>query len=133
VFALVCASCHTLHGDGRQVGPDLTGIDRADRAGLLLSIIDPSASVLPDYMAFRLDLRPRPGEEKRQLIGFIQDETANSLALVDVAGTRTALAANDIAERAALPISLMPEGLLDGLSPAQIRDLFAWLASDGKN
>jgi putative membrane-bound dehydrogenase-like protein len=133
VFALICAACHTLHGDGRQVGPDLTGIDRADRAGLLLSIVDPNASVLPDFMAFRLVLRPRQGEEPRQLLGFIQDETGNGLALVDVAGTRTALAANDIADRAALPISLMPEGLLDGLSPAQIRDLFAWLASDGKN
>ena len=130
VFSLLCANCHTLHGEGRLVGPDLTGIDRGDRGGLLHSIVDPSASVLPDYMAFSLTLRPRPGEEARQLIGFIHDETANGLTLTDVAGTRSAVAASDITERTALPLSVMPDGLLDGLAPTQIRDLFAWLQSD---
>jgi putative membrane-bound dehydrogenase-like protein len=130
VYSLLCAACHTLHGEGRAVGPDLTGIDRGDRGGLLHSIVDPSASVLPDYMAFSLKLHPRPGEEARQLVGFIHDETANGLSLTDVAGTRTAVAASDIAERTALPLSVMPDGLLDGLTPAQIRDLFAWLQSN---
>jgi putative heme-binding domain-containing protein len=132
VFALLCAACHHLHGEGRNVGPDLTGIDRNDRAGLLQSIVDPSASVLPDFMAFTLKLRPRPGEEERQLAGFIQNETANGLTLVDTAGTRTPLASSDIAERTALPVSLMPDGLLDSLTSDQIRNLFAWLQSQPK-
>jgi hypothetical protein len=34
---------------------------------------------------------------------------------------------NDIAKTEELPISLMPEGLLEGLSPAQRRDLIAYL------
>lgn len=128
-FVLRCAQCHTLHGEGRSVGPDLTGIDRGDRAGLLLSIVDPSASVLPDFMAFSVKLRAQPGEEPRQFTGFIQDETPNGLAVVDAAGTRTFLSTKDIEERSALPISLMPEGLLEGLSLAEIRDLFAWIQS----
>jgi putative membrane-bound dehydrogenase-like protein len=132
VFSLLCAACHTLHGEGRAVGPDLTGLDRGDRNGLLHAIVDPSASVLPDYLAFHLKLHPRPGEETRQLIGFILDETPNGLSLTDLAGTRTSIAASEIDERTALPQSVMPDGLLDGLSPTQIRDLFAWLQSDQK-
>lgn len=128
-FALLCGTCHSLHGEGRVVGPDLTGIDRGDRGALLHSIVDPSASVLPDFMAFEVKLQARPGEEPRQIIGFIHDETANGLDITDVAGTRTSVATGDIAERNALPISIMPEGLLDALSAKQVRDLFAWLQS----
>lgn len=129
VFGLLCAQCHPLHGEGKALGPDLTGIDRGDRDGLLHAIVDPSASVLPDYMAFEVALKARAGESERTLIGFIQDETANGLTMVDTAGTRTAVATSEIARRTALPISLMPEGLVDGLSAAQVRDLFAWLQS----
>lgn len=132
IYALLCAACHTLHGDGRKVGPDLTGIDRGNRSGLLQSIVDPSASVLPDYMAFQLKLKPRPGEEGRHIVGFIQEENANGVTILDVAGTRTAVATSDLAERTALPISIMPEGLLDGLTAVQIHDLFAWLQSNPK-
>jgi putative heme-binding domain-containing protein len=130
LYSLLCAACHTLHGEGRPVGPDLTGIDRGDVGGLVHAIVDPSASVLPDFMGFQLTLTPRPGEDTRQLVGFIQDETANGLVIVDVAGTRTAVAARDIAERTALPISFMPEGLIDGLTTTQVRNLFAWLQSN---
>jgi len=129
VFGLLCGQCHALHGEGKSLGPDLTGIDRGDRDGLLHAIVDPSASVLPDYMAFELVLKARPGESERTLIGFIQDETANGLIMIDAAGTRTAVATTEIAKLTALPISLMPEGLVDGLSAAQVRDLFAWLQS----
>ncbi len=129
IFGRLCAQCHTFHGEGRALGPDLTGIDRGDRDGLLHAIVDPSASVLPDFMGFQVTLKAAAGESPRTIVGFIQEETANGLTIIDVAGTRTAVAANDIAERAALPISIMPEGLLDALSAAQIRDLFAWLQS----
>jgi putative membrane-bound dehydrogenase-like protein len=130
VFTLLCGACHTLHGEGRAVGPDLTGIDRGDLGGLLQSIVDPSASVLPDYMAFHLRLKAQPGGEERQIVGFIHDENANGLSIVDIAGTRTAVAQSNIAERTALATSIMPEGLLEALTPPQIRNLLAWLQSN---
>ena len=41
VFAKVCQQCHTLFGTGGQVGPDLTGSNRADLDYLLSNVLDP--------------------------------------------------------------------------------------------
>ena len=130
VFTSICAACHTLHGEGRKIGPDLTGIDRGNLDGLLHSIVDPNASVLPDFMAFHLKLKARVGDEERQMVGFIQTENANGLTIMDLAGTLTPVAGSDIAERTALAISIMPEGLLEAFSAQQVRDLFAYLQSN---
>jgi putative heme-binding domain-containing protein len=49
--------------------------------------------------------------------------------LRDTVGQRTAIAISDIREERVIPTSLMPEGLLDGLSQEQLRDFFAYLTS----
>ena len=49
VFAKVCQQCHTLFGTGGQVGPDLTGSNRADLDYLLSNVLDPSALIGKDY------------------------------------------------------------------------------------
>jgi mono/diheme cytochrome c family protein len=47
IFSQVCASCHSLFGQGQKTGPDLTGIDRDNIEGLLDAIIDPGGAILP--------------------------------------------------------------------------------------
>jgi hypothetical protein len=49
------------------------------------------------------------------------------VTLKDVANQLTVLDRNDIATLQALPASLMPEGLLAGLSDTELADLFAYL------
>src|SRR5690606_10435210 len=44
IFAQTCATCHVLYGEGKAVGPDLTGSNRKHLDYLLENIIDPSAS-----------------------------------------------------------------------------------------
>ena len=41
VFAKTCQQCHTLYGVGANIGPDLTGSNRADVEYLLSNIVDP--------------------------------------------------------------------------------------------
>jgi hypothetical protein len=43
LFMKHCGICHRLHGEGNQIGPDLTSANRNDRAALLGNIVDPSA------------------------------------------------------------------------------------------
>jgi putative heme-binding domain-containing protein len=47
--------------------------------------------------------------------------------LKDMAGNRTTLRKDELQSLEALPVSLMPEGLLAGMSDADLRDLFAYL------
>jgi putative heme-binding domain-containing protein len=42
LFKTLCATCHTLKGEGGKIGPDLTGYERDNLGFLLPSIVDPS-------------------------------------------------------------------------------------------
>ncbi|MEX0977325.1 MAG: c-type cytochrome, partial [Pirellulales bacterium] len=46
-----CGTCHTLHGEGIKIGPDLTTADRKNRDALLLSILDPSGYIRPEFVS----------------------------------------------------------------------------------
>ena len=49
VFDRLCASCHRLHGQGGEIGPDLTGSGRDNLDYLLENIVDPGAAVSADF------------------------------------------------------------------------------------
>jgi len=50
-----CASCHSIHGTGSRLGPDLTEIGRLRRsAELARSIVDPDAEITPPNRFVRL-------------------------------------------------------------------------------
>src|SRR5262249_4070232 len=45
-----CATCHKVHGQGGDAGPDLSQIGgKLDRAHLIESILNPSAEIPPGY------------------------------------------------------------------------------------
>ena len=125
LFTQRCAVCHTLFGQGGKVGPDLTGYERRNVDFLVLSVVDPSAYIREEYTAFRI--RTRDGQT---LIGLITDRGPNQITVEDASQQKTVVPKEQIVEERALPTSLMPEGLLDGLSDRQVRDLFKYLASE---
>jgi hypothetical protein len=53
------------------------------------------------------------------------------VTLVDAQAQTMTIATSAIEEMVPSPISQMPEGLLQKLSPQQLRDLFAYLESAG--
>src|SRR5215207_6230858 len=124
IFVKLCSSCHVLFGQGGTLGPELTGKERGNVPALLLNIIDPSASLREGYTLFQIKTR-----NDRTLVGFIDERDGTRLVIRDPAGQRTPVPLADIAEERALPTSLMPEGLLDGLSDKELRDFFAYLSS----
>lgn len=124
LFAARCASCHMLFGQGGTLGPELTGKERDNMQNMLLNIIDPNASLREGYTLFQIKTR-----NDRTLVGFVDDRDATRLVIRDPAGQRTPVPLTDIAEERALPTSLMPEGLLEGLSDLELRDFFAYLSS----
>jgi putative heme-binding domain-containing protein len=129
LFTLLCANCHTLFGTGGQIGPDLTGIDRQNRAYLLRSIIAPSEVILPEFQGVQVVLKSAGNEDARVITGFIENQNANTVWLKDSAGTRVVLAREKMDRIDPMQVSIMPEGLLDPLTDHQVADLFAYLQS----
>jgi putative membrane-bound dehydrogenase-like protein len=126
LFQSKCATCHTLFGEGARIGPDLTGTDRRDQDFLVTSVVDPSAVIRNEYVAYVVATT-----NGRILNGLVTDATPKTVTLVDSKNERTTLARQDIEEMKPSPQSLMPEKLLDDLDEQQIRDLFAYLQSAG--
>lgn len=126
LFAKHCATCHRLFGVGAEIGPDLTGAGRKDLDYLLSNIVDPSAVVTRDYQITTFAMT-----DGRVLNGIVVGETDRTVT-VQTPTERIAIAKSDIGERRQLPVSLMPDDLLGPLSPAEIRDLFAYLMSDSQ-
>lgn len=122
LFAKHCGTCHVLFGEGSNIGPDLTTANRGDRAALLANIVDPSAVVRREYLPFVIETAAG-----QILSGLIVEQDAASLTLLDAKNNRTRLDRSEIEAIREATTSLMPERLLDELSPQQLRDLFAYL------
>jgi putative heme-binding domain-containing protein len=126
LFTKKCAICHTLFGEGNKVGPELTGADRKDRDFLVTSIVDPSAVIRKEYLAYVVATT-----NGRLLTGLIAESTPKTVTLLDSKNERTTLAREDIDEIKPSPESLMPEKLLDELDDQETRDLFSYLQGNG--
>jgi putative membrane-bound dehydrogenase-like protein len=124
LFTQLCASCHQLFREGQTIGPELTGADRKNTEWLLTQIVDPSAFIRPEYVNHNVEMR-----DGRSLSGLVAEQGAAALTLLDAQNQRTVLRRADVKELNASSTSLMPEGLLESLTPQQVRDLFAYLQS----
>ena len=122
LFKTLCANCHTLNAEGGKVGPDLTGYERDNLDFLLPSIIDPSLGIREEFTAFNLTTK-----DEQTFTGFIAENTPKSVTILDANSTKTTVAREDIKSLAASATSLMPEGLLEALTPDQVRDLLAYV------
>jgi putative membrane-bound dehydrogenase-like protein len=125
LFRKHCAACHALYGEGGSVGPDLTHANRKDRDYLLVSIVDPSAMVRKEYLAY--NVRSTDG---RSLTGLLVEQTPAAVTLLDGQGQRTRVVREKVESIEESPVSLMPENLLKELGPRDLRDLFSYLQSD---
>ena len=119
-----CAACHTLFADGGQLGPDLTSYQRDQTTALLLSIINPSAEIRSGYEM--VTLRTKDG---RTLSGFLARDENDIVSLRVIGGGEINLPREQITARETQPRSLMPTGLLNGLTDSEIRDLVSYLRS----
>ena len=124
LFATHCASCHAMFGEGKSIGPDLTGADRKNLNYLLENIVDPSATVATTFRASVLAM-----EDGRLLTGVVMENNGQTLKLQTQDELLLTLEVDSVEEIKQTELSLMPEKLLDKLSDKQKVDLFGYLMS----
>jgi putative heme-binding domain-containing protein len=115
-----CATCHT---GTTRLGPDLTAVtNRFSRADLFDAIIYPSRDVAPPYRVTRIETRA--GQVYYGIVAFF---SADGVILQTGAATTVRLATPEIASQSGTMRSLMPNGLLKGLKPEDLADLYCYL------
>jgi putative heme-binding domain-containing protein len=122
-----CVNCHR-HGDiGQEAGPDLTDVARRfKRKDVLDAILYPSRTISDQWAAVEIITK-----QKVSALGVVTSETADAVTMRTVAGGRVTIPTRDIVSRKTATTSPMPEGLLNGLSLQEVRDLFAFLEQGG--
>ena len=122
LFNQRCAACHTLFNEGGKIGPDLTGYERQNLDFWLPAILEPSLEIREGFGSYICKLK-----DGQLRMGLLEKQDATSVVLKDLAGQKTTLPLSEIVSLEASPLSIMPEGLLQGLSDAELRDLFSYL------
>ena len=124
-FARACAACHELNGVGHAVGPDLTALRDRSTPALLAAVVDPNAAVDGRYVAYYVET-----SDGRALSGLVVDETAAGFTVLQGNGARDAVARSAVRAMRGTRLSLMPEGLEQGLRPQELADLLAYVQSN---
>jgi putative membrane-bound dehydrogenase-like protein len=124
LFATVCQGCHSVGGTGGQIGPVLNGAGALGVEALLRNILTPNAAMEPGYRVFRVELK-----DGDVLDGIRVSEDKDAIVLRRQNMEDTRIPQSTVKRAAFTKSSIMPEGLLDGLPPEQVSDLFAYLKS----
>ena len=125
--AFTKATCAACHDGGSAVGPSLLGISkRFGRDDLLTAILQPSKDVSPRYRPTRVVTN-----DDKAYTGIIVYEATDGVILQTGADTTVRIAGVDIASKKPVEVSLMPTGLIDKLTDAEIADLLTYLATLG--
>ncbi|MDR3636454.1 MAG: c-type cytochrome [Isosphaeraceae bacterium] len=120
-----CLSCHTLFGEGAQIGPELTAVDRKNLDVLIQNVVDPSGVIREGFQQYLVATK-----DGRVLSGLLAENNADKLVVLDAKGVRTPLRTDEVEDVTRANASLMPERILDPLSDQDVRDIFAYLQSE---
>jgi putative heme-binding domain-containing protein len=121
----ICATCHSVQGQGGRAGPDLSkiGAIRTPR-DLLEAIVLPSASFARGYEPFTLLTT-----EGQVHSGVIVREAADAIHLFTVERVEVRVPRGAIETLQQSPVSIMPAGMDQQLSRQELADLIAFLQS----
>ena len=125
VFAGVgtCAKCHVVQGEGKMVGPDLSGIGaKLSREALYESILAPSVAISHNYEAWTALTK-----DGRAITGLLVSKTPQQVVIRGADGVDATVAGDDLEELIRQPVSLMPADLASTLSAEELVDVVTWL------
>ena len=120
---LACVKCHNIGGQGGLVGPELSSIGaKYSREELITSVLNPSAKISSGYEPVVVATN-----DGRILTGIVKSDAPEGLEIEDADAKRIKIPRADVEERKASDVSLMPNGIVEGISPQDFADLIAYM------
>jgi len=120
-----CAKCHTVNGEGKNVGPDLSEIGRKlSKEALYESILFPSASISHNYETFVVETKAGA-----IVTGLLVSKTEKEVTLKDAEALVRTFKTADIESLAKSPISLMPADLHQLITTQELTDVVEYLTT----
>jgi putative heme-binding domain-containing protein len=125
---LNCLACHTVGAEGGTIGPDLNAIGSGQPLDFIIgAVLEPNREVKENYES--IEVAAKDGET---YAGYRVRTDATELVLRDVARNQVVRLRRDQIASQAVRGSVMPSGLVDHLTRAELRDLFRYLSELGK-
>jgi putative heme-binding domain-containing protein len=121
-FERTCSACHQLAGMGQAVGPDLAALTDKSTGYLLTALLDPNAAVEGRFVAYQLETT-----DGETYVGLLGDENASALTILQPNGIRQRVPRASIKSLTSSKLSLMPEGLEQGMTVQEVADLIAFV------
>ena len=120
-----CINCHTFANGQQPRGPHLVDIGKRYKpAELVESIVQPSRRIAQGFDTWAFAMA-----DGKVHTGFVVLESAETVTLRDATGIAKDLIREQIDDRVKQEISMMPQGIVGNLTPEQLADLLAWLAT----
>src|SRR5690606_36077723 len=117
LYKKLCGQCHKLHGEGEEVGPDITVNGRGSFEQLLSNVFDPNLVIGASYQS-----RTVTTTDGRVLTGLLVEDNDQRVVLKQQGGKLETIARADVEEIVVSPLSLMPEGIEKQYSKQEIAD-----------
>ena len=122
---LACAKCHKVAGAGGSVGPELSGVGAKYKPeDLVESVLYPSAKIFSGYEPIVVATA-----DGRVLTGIVKSDDDRALVIQDAEDQSVSIPKSEVEERRFADVSLMPNGLAEGMSKEEFADLIAYLRS----
>jgi putative heme-binding domain-containing protein len=119
-----CSQCHTFRGQGTQLGPDLTEIDKKGRAEIYRAIAAPSAAIEAGYASYTVATK-----DGQVVVGVVRAEGPDKIRVTDTNARSALINRDQIQQIRPSGVSIMPVGLAAALGDGAVRDVIAYLTS----
>ena len=127
IYTKNCSNCHMHRGEGKKVGPDLTGMAVHPKVELLTHILDPSRSVEGNYRSYSVLTL-----DGIVVNGMLASETQTAVEIIDAQGKKQVVLREDIDRLNASSKSVMPEGFEKQIDEQGFADLLEFLTDKGR-
>jgi putative heme-binding domain-containing protein len=123
VFAANCSVCHQVNGEGIDFGPKLSEIgSKLPKEGQYLAIMYPDAGIGFGYEGWELKMK-----DGSVLNGILSSKTETDLVLKMPGGIVQNLKTANVKSMKQLPNSMMPTGLMEGMTKDEAVNLVEYL------
>jgi len=123
LFRQSCAICHKFDGEGKDLGPDLTGVGLHGGLVLLTHVLDPNRVVEGNFIPENVTTK-----KEEEHFGLVMRENKETLTLKGLEG-EIEIKKDDIVQRISTGLSLMPEGF-EALGEKNLGDIIGYMVAN---